>query len=276
MRRGLFARRSTWTGLTPAEKSIRMARTLGVRHPGWVFSHATAAAVHGLPVSYSELTCIHVTTPPAIQELGSNGVVRHVSRELEATVVGGVRVTPLARSVVDCLRTQGFRDGLIVADASLRMGLAPEDLAAELARQSGNRGIRQAVETARYADPRAESGGESVARAVMIEQGFAVPSLQVSLPDPVSPRHSFRPDYLWTLPSGKQVAGELDGSQKYTDPAMTHGHDVTDVLLRERRRESRINALGIPVVRFTFAEVLDVPYFVRLLETFGIPRRSRM
>ena len=35
------------------------------------------------------------------------------------------------------------------------------------------RAIRTALTTLRYADARAESGGESVARAVMIETGFA-------------------------------------------------------------------------------------------------------
>lgn len=40
----------------------------------------------------------------------------------------------------------------------------------------------------------------------------------------------------------------------------------------ERRRESRLTIERPRIVRFSPEEVLDVGYFDRLLETFGVPR----
>lgn len=125
-----------------------------------------------------------------------------------------------------------------------------------------------------FANPLSENGGESYARAVMIEEGFQVPTLQVELPDPISPSGTYRVDFLWRLPDGSYVAGEFDGLRKYNDPRYRGGRSANEVLIAERERESHLNALGLPVMRFKFADVLDRRRFVRLLEQFGIPRVS--
>ncbi|MFZ2756017.1 MAG: hypothetical protein WAY93_04025, partial [Atopobiaceae bacterium] len=133
-------------------------------------------------------------------------------------------------------------------------------------------GIRQARRVASLADGRAENGGESIARATMVELGFALPELQAEFRDPVG-GNAYRVDFLWSLPGGQQVAGELDGREKYVNPSMTGGRTPVEVLTAERRRESRLTACGVKVLRFSLPEVLDHPYFARLLEAYGIPRR---
>ena len=106
----------------------------------------------------------------------------------------------------------------------------------------------------------------------MIEQGFMVPQLQVKIPNLIEGIGSYYADFFWELSDGTQVAGELDGLDKYCDPTMTGGRSVTQVMSEERRRESRLGAAGLKVVRFSFAEVEDVAKFSRLLEAYGIPR----
>lgn len=47
----LYARSAYWEDLSSSERVLHMARALGVRHPTWVFSHATAAFFYGFWVS---------------------------------------------------------------------------------------------------------------------------------------------------------------------------------------------------------------------------------
>ena len=109
-----------------------------------------------------------------------------------------------------------------------------------------------------------------LAREAMIELGFAAPELQAEFVDPLSGQVS-RVDFLWHLPDGTLVAGELDGRQKYVDPTMTRGRATVDLLADERLRESRLTRVA-RVVRFSFAVVCDRGRFARLLDSFGVPR----
>ena len=75
-----------------------------------------------------------------------------------------------------------------IADSAIsKLGLTREQLMEAVEQRAtarNGRAIRTALTTLRYADVRAESGGESVARAVMIETGFAPDWLQYELTDP--------------------------------------------------------------------------------------------
>jgi hypothetical protein len=272
----LFVRSDYWNALDEKNRYLHVVRSLGVLHPNWTFSFETAAVAHGIADSRRLLEKVHVTTPASTQQrLPHGSIVRHAAARLEREEVDRVHVTPLAMTVVDCCRTLGFAQGLAIADAALRSGRVDMDgLVREVRDQHGRRGIREAARTIALADGRSENGGESIARAAMIELGFVIPDLQVNLEDPLDRAHVIRVDYLWTLPGGGRVAGELDGFQKYVDPGMTAGRSVAAVLVSERRRESHINALHIPVVRFTFKELSDGRRFARKLEAFGVPRQT--
>ena len=111
-----------------------------------------------------------------------------------------------------------------------------------------------------------------MARAVMIENGFMPPELQVPIENPDRPGWPWRTDFYWLLPDGTTVAGELDGGEKYVNPNMTHGRDALQVLRDERIRESQLTLAVDRVMRFTFADVIDERRLVALLERFGIPR----
>lgn len=50
-----------------------------------------------------------------------------------------------------------------------------------------------------------------------------------------------------------------------------HGRDAAQVLADERRRESRISAYGVPIMRFSLEEALDEDVFAALLRAFHAP-----
>ena len=277
---GLYARTESWANLSPVQKSRICIRTLQKTHPEMVFCGASAAIIHGLAVSYQMVQLVHLATTRKThgRAHGMRGAERHLVLHDSYEEVDGIRVTSFERTVFDCLRTCDFQRGLAVADSALRKNRVSQDHLAGFFEMMDYRfrGRRRAIETLALADGRAESGGESVARAVMIERGYRLPDLQYELPDLMSVGETYRADFYWKLGDAQSVIGELDGREKYVNPAMTGGKPMVDVLADERLRESRISGMGAKIMRFGFADVLNTSYFMRLLSTFGIPRDAEI
>lgn len=270
----LYARREHWTTLCPEERELHVIRGIARLGEDWIFCGPSAALLHGLSVSRSRLGTVEVCYPRGGRRLyGGRVLTRHMGRNAEAPVyLDGARATPLLRTALDCMRTFGLRDGLAVADSALRAGgLSREELVSYIdAADHRLRGIGRAREVALLADGRAANGGESVARGAMWELGFAAPDLQLRLIDPVDGGVYFA-DFAWTLADGSIIAGELDGGEKYTNPAM-NGGDVQTAMRRERLRESRLTASCRGVARLSMEDVADTWRLNRVLEAFGVPR----
>lgn len=273
----LYARTTYWNQLSPVERELHVIRGAHELHRDWVFCSYSAALVYGLSVSYHLLGCVHVLLPRGVHTASTQRIKRHVGKLGATRLVGGVTVTPLMETVLDCLLTAPLPDALAIADSALRRyNITASDLQTYVKRHGYRRhGIKRALRAASLVDARAESGGESALRGVIIEAGYLPPTdLQVELPDPTDPRRTFRPDLFWQLGDGRQIAGELDGRGKYEDSAMLAGRDTLDALLDERQRESRITALGLPVMRFLASRLREQGYVARILEAFGIPRAA--
>ena len=73
---GLFARRETWRGLNPSERTLWLMRGLARRHEDWTFCGASAAVAHGLPVTWDLLTHIFVSVPQGTRGRSSPGIAR--------------------------------------------------------------------------------------------------------------------------------------------------------------------------------------------------------
>lgn len=274
VRAGLFARTAYWDGLDEGERGRHVIRGLAAQDSDKVFCDVSAAIVWKIPVSWDALAIVHLATRQSSRSRNLPHTRRHVIRHDQLEYVDGVRVTSFEQTTVDCLCSMDFIDGLAVADHFLRCtGLTRGDLL-EIVDDAcrGRRGAKQARITASLADPRAESGGESIARAMMIRLGFMPPDLQKVIPDPIDTDRTYRLDFFWSLPDGRLIGGELDGRQKYLDVRLTYGTDPETIRERERIRESRITAHGVAMVRFRYADVLNVTYFKCLLEAYGIPR----
>lgn len=274
--RGMYARASWWEGLRPDARALAIMRGLQRLHPGWVFCGVSAALAHGADVSWGLLEKTHVAAPRSSWSVRSDRIAWHAvdCAEDRPVVRSGVRVTPLPRTTLDCLRSLSFREGMVVADhAVAHASGGREELVSYLQAHAGRcHGVDRALGTLAWADARAESGGESIARAVMIEQGFMLPDLQAWVPDPLRPGRWFRVDFVWVRADGRVIVGECDGKRKLLDPGLSGGRSVRQVLVDQREREGLITAYDVSVVRFTFEEAACVSELVRKLDLYGVPR----
>lgn len=184
----------------------------------------------------------------------------------------GVRVTPLVQTAVDCGRLLPFAEALAVMDALLRaLDVERAMLDGFIdALGRGCRGVSRARKAAAWADERSESGGESIARAIMIEAGIVPSDLQATFIDPVDPWRRPRVDYLFMLRGGTLVAGELDGMAKYSEERYLKGKSPLDALMRERQRESHLTLLHLSVIRFTMRDVWTPGRLVAMLAQAGV------
>jgi hypothetical protein len=224
-------------------RSIAVATSEGAG--GFPLSHMSAAAMHDLALLHPDRTRVHLTSG-----LGSGGAVsadRHLHPSPlgpdDTTVIDGVTVTSLVRTAVDVATMSNFAQGLTIFDAALRAGAAREDLRACLAdRRYGVRAARRAL---LYAHPGSESVGESWSRAQMIEAGD-IPGAYLQR-EFRCPGGKYRCDFCW----GDKLIGEFDGKTKY-GRLRREGESVADAVLREKRREDELRALGFMVIRWTW------------------------
>lgn len=274
----LFARKGYWDGHKRQVQPYQILRTLSRRYPNWVFSSYSAACIWGLAVSLELLGDVHRAVPIGSHAGKSGHVVRHPVGIDDVRVVMGASVTSFEQTVVDCLLAAPFDEGLAIADSALRVGkMSRAALAAELERLGrGRHGIEGARRIVAYADNRAESGGESIARAAIIRAGFAIPDLQTILPNVLDVSRTFRVDGSWRLPDGRLVVFEFDGAEKYERFAGVSAraplHGAVRKMMRERQREALLTAVCDAVIRFDYALVKRPGELARLLNSYGIPR----
>lgn len=273
---GLYARPQFWKELGRRAQAMAVLRSLALLHPDWVFCSFSAALVYGLYLSHRSLDYVHVCTTRRAHSRSSQWLCRHrVNRPVEVVVVDGVRVTSLPQTVLDCTVRAPLPECLGIVDSALRYYELDQEFLYRQVRGLGTKrwGIGGALRAVLLGDARSENGGESYLRGLIIDAGYAPPSdLQVEFDDPLEPGQRLRVDYLWRMPGGKIVIGELDGMEYYLDERMLHERSVVRTLVDERQRESHLTALGCPVMRFEYRRLGEDGYVVARLRAFGIPR----
>ena len=271
----LFATTSYWSELKPSERSLHIMSGLQHLHPDWVFAGPSAAVAYGLAVSNHYLTKTWIVSTRKTHRRTTDYCQPVIVANQAVEKVSGLRLTSLFRTVGDCLRIMDFRSGIAVADSVLRLrALTGDELITGInsACKKMSR-ISQMRSLITLADPRAESGGESIARATMLELGLAAPNLQQKFDNPLCPGKTYRIDFAWDV-GGQFILGELDGYEKYVSKEMTGGKSMAKVIEDEHRRQSLIEAdpKVLRVVRFGIADVMRDWDFLNLLLRCGIPR----
>ena len=266
VRQGAYVGERTWAGLDGRGRELVVARVVHDRLGAGTLSHRTAALVWGLPLVGDRSTGVHLTVPPSAGGRSRRDIVRHAtSRPVRVTVHEGLRVTSVARTVVDLARTAGFLTGVTAADHALHEGLTDlgelEEVLAELA---GSRGYRVARQIVGFADARTESPGESLSRVRMHELGLPRAELQhkISLP---GGRH-YRVDFYWP---DHRLVGESDDKAKYGLDGLSP-QEAADRLWREKRREDALRAAGYGVVRWAWEDAWTGQPLARLLREAGL------
>ena len=270
-----FARASYWRELKPANRMLHVMRSLQQLHPDWIFAGPSAAIAHGFAVSNRYLDNPWVATTRKAHRRATKSLHPILVTSEEVATIDGLRVTSSDRTIGDCLRIMDFRSGLAVADSVLRVRQMTRNQLIESINAACNRmpGIKRIRSVACLADANAESGGESIARATMLELGIALPSLQRQFTNPRNPNEPYRVDFAWEV-ANQFILAELDGHEKYVSNEMTHGKNIAQIIDDEHVRQTHIEAdpRVLRMIRFGFATVMHDQEFLQLLISCGAPR----
>ena len=269
---GLFTRAEYWHQLNEPEQSLHMARALRDLHPNWVFSGITAAAAHGFDhprILHRQGLTITLPSHGSYRPHEKLNIIYSPYPREKAVIANGIVVTNPSRTLLDCGRTIDFVHSLPIFDDAASNGIEEKQILQECARTTLD--CSRIFKLLRYTDARSENGGESFARAVMIENGFSVPQLQVPFTDPLTGKQ-FRVDFLWRTADGRIIVGELDGTAKYVDPQMTDRKSIQETVQAEREREQALFRAGVTeIVRFTFDDAVRQKPLITKLWRAGVP-----
>lgn len=267
--RGAYVRREEWDELDELERyRLRLVAFAHTRKRAPLFSHRSAAVLHGLPLIGPVPERIHVSVGTSSGGRSARGVVAH-SREVgfeDIVEEDGLRSTSPLRTAIDLAATARRPDAVVVADAIVRNGSPRLALLEAWLRAQPMRGHRRAQEVIAFADARAESPLESVSRVSMHAAGVPQPALQVPYSD--STGLIGRVDFAWPAYG---VVGEADGDAKYLDADLRGGRSAERVVLDEKVREDRLRALGLRVVRWRWATAVAPPVLAAQLAAAGLP-----
>jgi len=264
--RGCHVAREHWESADFDERfrlRIAAARAISRRDP--VLSHAAAAYVWNLPWigPWPDLVS---ATDPTRSSTRSGSLVRWHNAQLavgEVVRYHGVAVTTPTRTVVDLALSLSFAEAVAIADGALhRAATTRASLGACLLRRRDARNAPSAGRVLAFAEAGAESAGESLSRVAIAESRIDVPVLQEAFHDGDG-LIGFA-DFWWPRLG---VVGEFDGDTKYLSPEFRGGRSVERVLLDEKKRADRIQALPRVrrIVRWGWREARDPALLARRL-----------
>ncbi|WP_022873692.1 hypothetical protein [Nesterenkonia alba] len=301
VRHGIYVETATWQQAPPWAR-YRMALAAEAMHnPSAIFCRESALLLYGLPLLHVPPVVVARTSAygraglrrapqlPGGQNIPAKyvepalppNVTRHQLRqqlragehriprmELPAAVLEEIVgpdhfwVDPLELALVDTVSRMPFAAAVVVLDAALREKTL--DVEPWLPYLRSRRGRAHWSSAWDFADPRAESAGESWSRVIIHVRGFPAPQLQSVL---CTDEGEFRVDFCWEKP---RVIGEFDGRTKYFDDEMLNGRDPREVLYQEKRREDALRRSGWTVVRWGWQELRQPQALLQRLRRAGV------
>ena len=267
---GAYVERAAYESLTPEERHVVRMRALDAVSPGTVvFSHFSAAVLHGLPVLRARLDSLHVVVEDE-DDRHRRGVVSHrfLVDDGELVRFGDLMATGVGRTVVDVAGAAPFEEGVMAADGALAAGVPRELMTSAVDLAGPRRAGRRIGEVVGFAHPGAESAAESRWRVTSMRLGVEVPELQheVVLAD------GSRAFLDGHLPEAR-VGVEVDGAAKLLDPRLaTEG--AGRALLREKWREDEVRAGLDGLVRLGWVQSGSTAALGALYDRAGV-RASR-
>lgn len=255
--RGIYGEAGSWQTPEDRHRDLVAAMVPDLK-AGSVLSHVTAGVLHDLWLPARALDRVQVVR--AGKGGGSVSRYLHVHRGGSQRSVPApgleIEMTDLLTTTMDLLRQLPIADAVGVADSALRRGLDRDELLEELDRRRRVPGNRTARIAAEFANPRAESRGESFSRWRIHELGLPAPELQHDIETDAG-EFVGRCDFWWR---DRGLVGEFDGNVKY-GRLLKPGQSVTDVVLAEKNREEGIRRQGEWLVRWTWREAESGDFF---------------
>lgn len=258
--RGLYADVG-WQSLGLRERHVGLAHAAHRMCRGSVVSHASAAALWGLPLPRRLVLRATMTlladrrTSPAASWMHLHRASLDIADVVERD---GLLVTAPHRTVADCLRSMAPGDGVAVGDGALHAGLVGRAEIVDAARrQHGWPGARRAARWLPVLDGRRESWLESWSVPALSRFGIEPAEPQVEIFDELG--LVGRVDNLWQAAG---FVGEADGAGKYLgafDADGPSGRQAARHVLAEKEREDRLRGTGLEVVRWGTEEIVRTP-----------------
>jgi hypothetical protein len=278
VRPGVFMAADEWARLEPEERHLARARATALVDERVVFSHLTAALIWGLPLVDLPPAVPHVTVARATGGRSSHSIARFaVGEPEEVVVVDGLPVVGLREALLGIAAIFDPAASVPILDAALGgRALGPgrrptppptrEDLLAGAADTMAPRRVEFAVG---FADGRSGSPGESLSRLTIHRAGLPAPDLQ----------RPFRDgrgligitDFWWPE---AELVGEFDGLGKYRRDLSGAGRSPEEIVIDEKRREDRLRALGLGVIRWGWPDARSVLDLRALLQKAGLRVRK--
>jgi hypothetical protein len=289
VRQGVYTEATSWAEASEHARYVARIRAVAeTRRVEAVFSHRSAAILHGLPMLQPFPTVVDAIVPPTSRRRRGTGIDWHHLDLDPADVerVDGLLVTTLARTLIDVARTESFAWAVVQLDAGLSLPKTPstpdrwdragervsrDELLQRLDALGSASGTRRAAKAIAFGDGRAGSVGESLSRLQMHAWGVPAPELQVSVRG-VSGRR-YLVDFAW---DDGRLLGEFDGRVKYSRNAGPSSSPMEDVLWAEKWREDDIRATGRVIVRWSWNDALDGRGLIAALQRHGLcPSRTQ-
>jgi hypothetical protein len=250
--KGVYVSSDPWSSMgADARYRLRITAADALSRDRIVVSNESAAALWRLPSPTPWPAAVHVVQPQASGTRSTLMFTRHsVGLPQNSAEIDGMRVTSLAKTVVDVASTKSFSLAVTMADAALRRTKHPlkglprtvvtqNDLLAELDDIHLRCGSVKALRVIEFADGRSDRPGESMSRVSMQIAGLPMPQLQVRLVG--ASGQVYFVDFWWPQ---FNLIGEFDGSVKYTDAQFLRGRTPEQALADEKFREDDLRATG--------------------------------
>jgi len=193
IKRGAYLDAAVWAELPGHRKHFARVLAFARSHPGAVFSHQSAAVLHGLPLIGPIPIIVQVLAQRASGGRSEPGLHRRclgfTDHDVTEMQFGDtvVRVTAIARTLADLAQVQPFAYAVAPLDFALREAfITSEELSESIARRLPFRGSTKVRRTLEFGDARAQFPGESLSRARIHEFGFLAPELQVRHQNPAA------------------------------------------------------------------------------------------
>jgi hypothetical protein len=256
-RRGAYVDGPQWRALSAEQRYVVRSRAAYLQSQTAVWaSHTSAVAINGGPLWGLDLTEVHLSRDDGRSGRREAGIRQHSGRARQGDLVEvhGLRASSPLRASLEVATVGSLASALVVTNFFLHRGdftlgqlTERYDGAMDRWPYSLHTGI-----VLRLADPRIESVGESRVVLFLWRAGICVPEKQFAVYDGgvlvarldfADPERGF-----WI---------EFDGRGKYAEH-LRAGEDVTDAVLREKRREDRVRELtGWRCFRITWADLDD-------------------
>ena len=258
-RRGAYVDGPTYARLDETGRyAVRTRTVMRQANTAVVASHVSAAVEYDSPTWGLDLAVTHLTRLDGEAGRKEAGVQQHCGRLIEGDVVSrnGIEMCSPTRTAIEVTMVAGVEPSLVVVNHLLHHALTTEAALAERYTAEGaamERWPRSLTSdlVLRLANPKLESAGETRTFMLCFRHHVPIPEPQVDVTDPNGIVVA-RVDFAW--PEFK-VFLEFDGKIKY-QKLLKPGETVTDVVLREKRREELICRLtGWRCIRITWADL---------------------